>query len=113
MFNKDKQTLIYTGERYSNTTTNSLSELCRAFDHFNRWKVYDFTVSDGWNRLVNEYKRNKKHPATRRDDKQYFIDCEFLQIAPNPLASPFQLLIVVKNKIQFLIDTLNDCIFIN
>lgn len=74
MFNKDKQTLIYTGERYSNTTTNSLSELCRAFDHFNRWKVYDFTVSDGWNRLVNEYKRNKKHPATRRDDKQYFID---------------------------------------
>ena len=74
MFDKDKEMLLYTGHYYSQTTSSSLSELRRAFDHFKCMKVYDFTVKDGWNRLKEAVKLHTKHPATRKDDKEYFID---------------------------------------
>lgn len=73
-FDKEKEILLYTGEKYSVTTTTSLWELRRAFDHFKCLKVYDFTVKDAFERLKLVYNRYSKHPATRKDDKQYLID---------------------------------------
>ena len=74
-FDKDKEILLYTGHHYSNTTSNSLWELRRAFDHYKRLEVYDFDIDDAWKRLQESYRHNSKHPATRKDDKQYFIKC--------------------------------------
>jgi len=75
IFDKKKEILLYTGHRYSNTTSNSLWELRRAFDHYKRLEVYDFTIDEAWDRLTESYKEHSKHPATRKDDKQYFIKC--------------------------------------
>lgn len=73
MFDKKKEILLYTGHHYSNTTSNSLYELRRAFDHFKKLQVYDFNVEDGWNRLVETLNEHRKHPATRKEEKQFFI----------------------------------------
>lgn len=73
MFDKKKEMLLYTGHHYSNTTSNSLWELRRAFDHFKRLQVYDFDVEYGWDRLVETLNEHRKHPATRKDDKLWLI----------------------------------------
>lgn len=73
-FDKNKEILLYTGHHYSNTTTNSLYELKRAFDHYKKLKVYDFDTKAAWNRLKVSVKEHIKYPATRKDDKTYFIE---------------------------------------
>lgn len=73
-FNKDTEKMIYTGHYYSNTTTNSMSELRRAFDHYRRLMVYDFTVEEGARRLKTQLEIHQKEPATRKPDKEYFIN---------------------------------------
>lgn len=73
-FNKDKEILLFTGHSYSNTITNSMYELRRAFDHFKRLKVYDFTIQSGYSRLKHELRDHLKCPATRKDDKITFIE---------------------------------------
>jgi len=73
-FNKDTEKMIYTGHYYSSTTSNSMSELRRAFDHYRRLMVYDFTVEEGVIRLKRQLELHQKEPATRKPDKEYFIN---------------------------------------
>lgn len=73
-FNKDTEKMIYTGHHYSSTTTNSMYELRRAFDHYRRLMVYDFTVEEGVIRLKRQLEVHQKEPATRKPDKEYFIN---------------------------------------
>ena len=73
VFNKDKEILLVTGHHYSNTTSNSLAELMRAFDHYKITVVYDFRVDDAWDRLKREVKEHTKHPAKRLEDKRFFL----------------------------------------
>lgn len=73
-FNQKKEILLYTGHSYSNTTTNSMYELKRAFDHYKKLKVYDFNIKDAWNRVKVQVRDHVKYPATRKDDKEYFIE---------------------------------------
>lgn len=74
MFDKGKEILLYTGHYYSHTTSNTLSELRRAFDHYQRLMVYDFSLSSAWERLKEEVKLHSKHPATRKTGKQFFVN---------------------------------------
>ena len=74
MFDKDREMILLTKHFYSQTTSNTMSEIRRAFDHFKRFYVYDFDVNDAWDRLKVEVKIHSKHPATRRTDREYFIN---------------------------------------
>ena len=77
MFDKDKEILLYTGHYYSNTTTHSLYELRSAFDHYKRLEVYDFNINDAQDRLRREVKLHTKHPATRKADKEFFMNAVY------------------------------------
>ena len=72
-FNKKTEKMIYSGHYYSHTTSSTMWELRRAFDHYRRLEVYDFTIDNAVDRLKRDLEIHTKSPATRRPDKEYFI----------------------------------------
>lgn len=73
-FNKKTEKMIYSGHYYSHTTSTTMWELRRAFDHYRKLMVYDFTLDNAVDRLKRELEIHTKSPATRRDGKEHFIN---------------------------------------
>lgn len=69
--NRKKETLLVTLHTYSMTTSNQISELSRAFDHYKFVYTYDFTVEDAWNRVKATVKEYTEDMLSKKDNREY------------------------------------------
>lgn len=74
LIDREREILLYTGHYYSQTTSNTMSELRRAFDHYKKLMTFDFRVDEAWERVQKAVKLHDKHPATRKPEKEFFIE---------------------------------------